>query len=85
MRSRKQLLELDPVTINPIVDRIGTGDAFAAGYLHALFDQQDELNALRFALAASCLKHSIPGDVNLASREQIEQLRDAAGALAVQR
>jgi 2-dehydro-3-deoxygluconokinase len=50
-----------------------------------LFDQQDELSALRFALAASCLKHSIPGDVNLASREQIEQLRDAAGALAVQR
>jgi 2-dehydro-3-deoxygluconokinase len=84
LRSRKQLTELAQIEINPIVDRIGAGDAFAAGLLHALIDKQDERDALKFALSASCIKHSIHGDFNLASREQIEQLRDS-DKLAVQR
>jgi 2-dehydro-3-deoxygluconokinase len=48
-----------------IVDRIGSGDAFAAGLLHGLLRDQDEQQALEFATAAACLKHSLPGDVNL--------------------
>lgn len=48
-----------------IVDRIGSGDAFAAGLLHGLLQGMDEQPALDFALAAACLKHSVPGDVNL--------------------
>ncbi|OGT56873.1 MAG: 2-keto-3-deoxygluconate kinase [Gammaproteobacteria bacterium RIFCSPHIGHO2_12_FULL_63_22] len=61
-----------------IVDRIGGGDAFAAGLLHALAKQggamtrkDDAMAALRFALAAAALKHSIPGDFNLASEADI--------------
>jgi 2-dehydro-3-deoxygluconokinase len=45
-----------------IVDRIGTGDAFAAGVLHGMVTDMDEAASLRFGLAAGCLKHSVPGD-----------------------
>lgn len=48
-----------------IVDRIGGGDAFAAGVLHGLIEDFDADATIRFGLAASCLKHSIPGDFNL--------------------
>lgn len=48
-----------------IVDRIGSGDAFAAGLLHGFIADMDEADALNFAVAAACLKHSVPGDVNL--------------------
>lgn len=50
--------------VTPIVDRIGTGDAFAAGVLHGLISGQDASQALHFGLGAACLKHSIPGDIN---------------------
>lgn len=78
LRSRAQLIELKPAMIEPIVDRIGTGDAFAAGFLQALLGGQSELSALEFALAAGCIKHSIVGDFNLASVEEIEQQRQQA-------
>lgn len=48
--------------VGPIVDRIGAGDAFAAGLLHGLLTGRDERAALEFALAAACLKHAVPGD-----------------------
>ncbi len=48
--------------VGPIVDRIGTGDAFAAGVLHGELAGLDEATGLRFGLAAACLKHSVPGD-----------------------
>jgi 2-dehydro-3-deoxygluconokinase len=54
-----------------IVDRIGGGDAFAAGLLHGLHAGLGEDGALRFALAAACLKHSIPGDANLCGVEDV--------------
>jgi 2-dehydro-3-deoxygluconokinase len=57
-----------------IVDRIGTGDAFAAGLIFALVSGFEPQRAIEFAAAAACLKHSIPGDFNLASREEVEQL-----------
>ncbi len=47
------------------VDRIGAGDAFAAGLLHGLRTGMDDRGALEFAKAAACLKHGIPGDFNL--------------------
>ncbi|KAF1017137.1 MAG: 5-dehydro-2-deoxygluconokinase [Stenotrophomonas maltophilia] len=47
-----------------IVDRIGGGDAFAAGILHGLLSQFDAETTVRFGLAAAALKHSIPGDFN---------------------
>jgi 2-dehydro-3-deoxygluconokinase len=51
--------------LHGIVDRIGAGDAFAAGLLHGLLRGQPAQQALEFATAAACLKHSVRGDVNL--------------------
>jgi 2-dehydro-3-deoxygluconokinase len=58
--------------LTPIVDRIGAGDAFAAGVLHGLRSGQPDAEALRFGLACACLKHAIPGDFNLASVEDVQ-------------
>ena len=62
-----------------IVDRIGTGDAFAAGVLHGLLAAMQPSAALHFGLGAACLKHSLPGDFNLASREEVEAFVAQAG------
>ncbi|MEO8002805.1 MAG: sugar kinase [Arenimonas sp.] len=53
------------IELTSIVDRIGAGDAFAAGVLHGLISNMDDKQALCFGLAAAALKHSIPGDFNL--------------------
>lgn len=57
--------ETDARPLSGIVDRIGTGDAFAAGLLHGLRAGMDDRGGLEFATAAACLKHAIPGDFNL--------------------
>jgi 2-dehydro-3-deoxygluconokinase len=66
-----------------IVDRIGTGDAFAAGVLHGLQSGMELNDVAGFALAAAALKHAITGDFNLARADQIEAAR--AGAYDVRR
>lgn len=71
------------VELHNIVDRIGTGDAFAAGVLHGLLRGWTDARALDFALAAAAVKHSIAGDFNLASEAQVEAA--CAGALDVRR
>lgn len=63
--TRERLLTTKSHSLANIVDRIGGGDAFAAGLLHGLLRGMDEQAALDFAIAAACLKHSVPGDVNL--------------------
>ncbi len=68
-----------------IVDRIGTGDAFAAGLIFGLLSGFEPQPTIEFAAAAACLKHSIPGDFNLASREEVEQLLAGARPGCVQR
>lgn len=61
--------------IVPIVDRVGAGDAFAAGLIHGLLTRPAApAEVLEFAIAAGCLKHSIPGDFNLVSRDEVEAL-----------
>ncbi len=60
--------------LTPIVDRIGGGDAFAAGVIHGLRTGMDEPAALAFGLAAACLKHTIPGDFNLAGEADVRAL-----------
>ena len=57
--------------LHSIVDRIGAGDAFAAGVLHAILEDMDDADSLHFGLAAACLKHSVPGDFNLVDREDV--------------
>ncbi|MEO1585074.1 MAG: sugar kinase [Planctomycetota bacterium] len=68
-----------------IVDRVGGGDSFAAGLIASLIDGRDAADALEFAVAASCLKHSIPGDLNLVTREEVEKLLESGGTGRVER
>ncbi|MEJ0098380.1 MAG: sugar kinase [Pseudomonadota bacterium] len=65
LATRDGFLTTRPHRLDHIVDRIGSGDAFAAGLLHGSLTDLPEQQALDFATAAACLKHSIPGDVNL--------------------
>ena len=71
-----------PYEIKNIVDRVGAGDAFAAGLIFALNDENlnEPARALHFAVAASCLAHSIPGDFNFCSRAEIEALMAGSGS-----
>ena len=64
-----------------VVDRIGAGDSFAAGLIYGLLDGRAPADALRFAVAASALKHSIPGDFNRVSVDEVDRLArgDASG------
>jgi 2-dehydro-3-deoxygluconokinase len=71
--------------IAPIVDRVGAGDAFAAGLIAALIQGRDPSDAIEFAVAAGCLKHSMRGDANLVSRAEIEALATGSGAGRVER
>ena len=67
--------------ITDIVDRVGAGDSFAAGLIYGLRAYRDDRKALEFATAASCLKHSILGDINRVSASEVEALMagDASG------
>lgn len=69
--------------ITHIVDRVGGGDAFAAGLIYGMQSDMGTQEALGFATAASCLKHSIPGDVNWVSLGEVKRLigGDAAGRI----
>lgn len=71
--------------IEPIVDRVGGGDSFAAGLICGLADGKDMKEALEFAVAASALKHTIPGDFNLVTRADVETLAGGDGSGRVQR
>jgi 2-dehydro-3-deoxygluconokinase len=68
-----------------IVDRVGTGDAFAAGLIHGLITGLPDKEALEFAVAASCLKHSIPGDMNFCSADEVRQLMSGNASGRIQR
>lgn len=68
-----------------IVDRIGAGDSFAAGLLFARRQEMDPQAAVEFAAAAACLKHTIPGDVNPATRREVENLAFGPGNGMIQR
>ena len=73
-----------PIRLGGIVDRIGGGDAFAAGLLHGLLGDAADREALEFALAAACLKHSVAGDFNLVGEADVRALL-AGGGLDVRR
>lgn len=71
--------------ITHIVDRVGGGDSFAGGLIFGLNALDTPQAALEFAVAASCLKHSIPGDFNRFTREEVEGLVKGGGSGRVQR
>ena len=68
-----------------MVDRVGGGDAFAGGLIHALAEGRAHEYALEFAVAASALKHSINGDFNLVTSAEVETLMNGDGSGRVQR
>lgn len=71
LRNGRDFLMGPTFEIRSIVDRIGAGDAFAAGLIHGLVQFGSDAEALAFAVAAGAYKHSIPGDFNLASEKDI--------------
>lgn len=68
-----------------IVDRVGGGDSFGAGLIYSLINGYDSQKAIEFAVAASCLKHSIEGDYNLVSLKEVEALAGGNASGRVQR
>lgn len=71
--------------ITDIVDRVGGGDSFGGGLIYGLNTYADEKTALEFAVAASCLKHTILGDYNRVSVSEVESLMKGSGTGRVQR
>lgn len=68
-----------------IVDRVGGGDSFAAGLITAVLNGLEAEDTIQFAVAASCLKHTIPGDYNLVKLSEVETLRKGDASGRVQR
>lgn len=66
--------------LTDMVDRVGGGDAFSAGLIYGMMSGNDDERALEFAVAASCLKHTIPGDVNRVTVAEVEALAMGEGS-----
>ncbi len=82
----KEFYESKRYDINPIIDRVGGGDSFAGGVIHGLLTYPDDQGAaLEFAVAASALKHTIPGDFNLVSADEVATLAGGDASGRVQR
>ena len=82
---RQEFLVSRRYEITDIVDRVGGGDSFAGGLIYGLTHYEDRRKALEFAVAASCLKHSIHGDFNRVSVKEVEALTGGDGSGRVQR
>ena len=81
----KKIYESPQYQIHPIIDRVGGGDSFMGGLIYGLITYpSNDQKALNFAVAASCLKHTIKGDANLVTIEEVEKLMsgDASGRVA---
>ncbi len=84
-RDTKEFYHSREYRIRPIVDRVGGGDSFAGGTICGFLDGKNFKEALEFGVAASALKHTIPGDFNLVSRADVEALAGGDGSGRVQR
>jgi 2-dehydro-3-deoxygluconokinase len=85
LHDRKDFLVSRRYEITHIVDRVGGGDAFAGGLIYGLQCLGSHQDALEFAVAASCLKHSIPGDFNRFTVDEVKALLKGDGSGRVQR
>ena len=81
----KEFYQSKHYDIMPIIDRVGGGDSFSGGLIHGLLTKETQGEALEFAVAASALKHTIPGDFNLVSVEEVESLAGGNANGRVQR
>ena len=68
-----------------IVDRVGGGDSFAAGFLHGYLSEMSLQDSLEFAIAASAIKHTMPGDINYTTENEVIALMNSDGSGRVQR
>ena len=84
MYDGKKMYKSPTYQITHIVDRVGGGDSFMGGLIYGLNTYNDDQKALEFAVAASCLKHTIYGDANLVTVAEVEKLMegDASGRVA---
>jgi 2-dehydro-3-deoxygluconokinase len=71
--------------IRHIIDRLGSGDSFSSAMIYGILTGKNIQEALDFATAASCLKHSIPGSLNLVSQAEVEELMKTGGTGRVKR
>ena len=78
------LYEAPTYQITHIVDRVGGGDSFMGGLVYGLLNLEGDQEALEFAVAASCLKHTVPGDANLVTVDEVKKLMkgDASGRVS---
>jgi 2-dehydro-3-deoxygluconokinase len=85
MNDRTDFIVSRHYDITHIVDRVGGGDSFAGGLIYGLLKLPTHQEALDFAVASSCLKHSIPGDFNRVSVDEVNSLLKSGGSGRVQR
>ena len=85
LNDREHFYESKRYEIRDIVDRVGGGDSFGGGLIYGLNHYEDKQQALEFAVAASCLKHSIHGDFNRVTVDEVEKLMGGDGSGRVQR
>jgi 2-dehydro-3-deoxygluconokinase len=85
LQDGKQFLLSRTYDIAHIVDRVGAGDSFAAGLIYGMQTGLGSQGSLDFAVAASCLKHSIPGDINRVGVDEVKALLAGGGSGRVQR
>jgi 2-dehydro-3-deoxygluconokinase len=85
LNTGKEFLVSQVYDITDIVDRVGAGDSFAAGLIYGMHSFRSERETLEFAVAASCLKHSIHGDYNRVSVGEVTDLLRTGGSGRVQR
>lgn len=85
LNDRENFYESRRYLISDIIDRVGGGDSFAGGLIYGLNTYESRQQALEFAVAASCLKHSIDGDFNRVDVDEVEKLMGGDGTGRVQR
>ena len=85
LKDRTDFLVSRRYEITHIVDRVGSGDSFAAGLIYGLRKLKTAREALEFAAALSCLKHSTPGDLSRTTLEEVEALLRGDSSGRVQR
>ncbi len=85
LNNRKEFFISKKYEIHNIVDRVGGGDSFASGLIYGINNLADDKESLEFAVAASCLVHSIPGDLPLLSVDEVKSLAGGATSGRVQR
>lgn len=81
----KEFYQSKRYDINPIIDRVGGGDSFSAGLIHGMLTMPTQGEALEFAVAASALKHTVNGDFNLVSEDEVKALVGGNASGRVQR